>query len=57
MSCEGVSSLSPKAIGLDVAFQEWFYEPRTVAGNLNLTVNGTYQAYVHLGTVSAKFMF
>ena len=57
MSCGGASSLSPKAIGLDVAFQEWFYEPRTVAGNLNLTVNGTYQAYVHLGTVSAKFMF
>ena len=57
MSCGGASSLSPKAIGLDVAFQEWFYEPRTVAGNLNRTVNGTYQAYVHLGTVSAKFMF
>jgi len=57
MSCGGASSLSPKAIGLDVAFQEWFYEPRTVAGNLNHTVNGTYQAYVHLGTVSAKFMF
>ena len=57
MSCGGASSLWPKAIGLDVAFQEWFYEPRTVAGNLNPTVNGTYQAYVHLGTVSAKFMF
>jgi long-chain fatty acid transport protein len=57
MSCGGASSLWPKAIGLDVAFQEWFYEPRTVTGNLNRTVNGTYQAYVHLGTVSAKFMF
>jgi long-chain fatty acid transport protein len=55
--CGGASSLWPKAIGLDVAFQEWFYEPRTVAGNLNPTVNGTYDAYVHLGTVSVKFMF
>jgi long-chain fatty acid transport protein len=55
--CGGASALWPKAIGLDVAFQEWFYEPRTVAGNLNPTVNGTYHAYVHLGTVSVKFMF
>ena len=55
--CEGASALWPKAIGLDVAFQEWFYEPRTVAGNLNPTVEGTYHAYVHLGTVSVKFMF
>jgi len=55
--CGGASVLWPKAIGLDVAFQEWFYEPRTVAGNLNPTVDGTYHAYVHLGTVSVKFMF
>ena len=55
--CGGASALWPKAIGLDAAFQEWFYEPRTVAGNLNPTVNGTYHAYVHVGTVSLKFMF
>ena len=55
--CGGASALWPKAIGFDVAFQEWFYEPRTVAGNLNPTVNGTYDAYVHLGTVSFKFIF
>jgi long-chain fatty acid transport protein len=57
MSCGGASALWPKAIGLDMAFQEGFYEPRTVTGNLNPTVNGTYHAYVHLGTVSLKFMF
>jgi len=50
-------TIAAKAIGFDVAFQEWFYEPRTVAGNLNPTVDGTYHAYVHLGTVSVKFMF
>jgi long-chain fatty acid transport protein len=55
--CGGASALWPKAIGLDVAFQEWFYEPRTVSGNLNPTVDGTYHAYVHLGTVSVKFVF
>jgi len=47
----------PKAIGFDVAFQEWLYEPRTVVGNLNSTVNGTYHAHIHLGTFSFKFMF
>jgi long-chain fatty acid transport protein len=55
--CGGASELWPKAIGLDMAFQEWFYESRRVAGNLNPTVDGTYHAYVHLGTVSVKFMF
>jgi len=55
--CGGASAFWPKAIGFDVAFQEWFYEPRTVSGNLNPTVNGTYDAYVHLGIVSAKFLF
>jgi long-chain fatty acid transport protein len=55
--CGGASALWTKAVGLDVAFQEWFYEPRTVAGNIYPTVNGTYHAYVHLGTVSVKFLF
>ncbi len=57
VACGGVSALWPKAIGLDVAFQEWFYESRAVDGNLNPTVDGAYHAYVHLGTVSAKFLF
>ncbi len=47
----------PKAIGFDVAFQEWLYESRAVAGNLNPTVNGNYHAHIHLGTFSFKFMF
>ena len=55
--CGGASAFSPKGIGLDVAFQEWFYESRTVAGNINPTVDGTYHAFVHLGTVSVKFIF
>ncbi|THI92520.1 MAG: long-chain fatty acid transporter [Nitrospira sp. CG24A] len=55
--CGGASAFWPKAIGLDVAFQEWFYEPRTVSGNLIPAVDGAYNAYVHLGTVSAKFLF
>lgn len=50
--CSGQSAFWPKAIGLDVAYQEWIYEPRTIAGNLNPTVDGKYQAAVHLGAVS-----
>ncbi|HEY6086019.1 MAG TPA: outer membrane protein transport protein [Nitrospira sp.] len=55
--CGGESALWPKAIGLDAAYQEWFYDPRTVSGNLNPTVNGSYHVYVHLGAVSARFIF
>ena len=55
--CGGESALWPKAIGFDVAYQEWFYESRTVVGNVNPTVNGTYHAFVHLGTFSLKFLF
>lgn len=57
LPCGGESALWPKAIGFDVAYQEWFYEPRTVTGNINPTVNGTYHAFVHLGTFSFKFLF
>ena len=55
--CGGESALWPKGIGLDIAYQEWFYESRTVSGNVNPTVNGTYHALVHLGTFSLKFLF
>ncbi|MGH7182016.1 MAG: OmpP1/FadL family transporter [Nitrospiraceae bacterium] len=57
LTCGGASALWPKAIGLDVAFQEWFYESQTITGNLNPTVDGTYHAYIHLGTVSVNLMF
>jgi long-chain fatty acid transport protein len=33
----------PQAIGMDFAFQTLFYEKRTVSGNLNPTVDGTYK--------------
>ncbi len=55
--CSGETALWPKGIGLDLAYQEWFYESRTVINNLNPTVNGTYHAYVHLGTFSLRYLF
>jgi long-chain fatty acid transport protein len=44
-------------MGVDLAYQEWFYEPRMVTGNLNPAVNGTYHAFVHLGTFSFRYLF
>lgn len=55
--CSGESPLWPKGIGLDLAYQEWFYEARTVIGNVNPTVDGTYHASVHLGALSLRTLF
>jgi long-chain fatty acid transport protein len=55
--CGGESALWPKAMGFDIAYQEWFYDSRTISGNVNPTVNGTYHAFVHLGIFSFKFLF
>ncbi|HEX5647815.1 MAG TPA: outer membrane protein transport protein [Nitrospira sp.] len=55
--CGGESAMWPKAIGLDVAYQEWFYDSFQVAGNVNPTVNGSYDASIHLGTFSFRFLF
>jgi hypothetical protein len=58
-ACGGTegSRFWPKALGLDLAYQEWFYDSKTVVGNLNPTVNGTYHAFVHLGTFSFRYLF
>jgi long-chain fatty acid transport protein len=55
--CSGKSVLWPKGIGVDLAYQEWFYESRTVIDNLNPTVDGTYHAFVHLGALSLRTLF
>ena len=55
--CGGESALWPKAIGFDAAYQEWFYDSFNVTGNVNPTVNGSYDASIHLGTFSFKYLF
>lgn len=57
LPCSGESALWPKGMGVDLAYQEWFYEPYRVTGNMNPTVNGTYHAFVHLGTFSFRYLF
>ncbi|MCP9448149.1 MAG: outer membrane protein transport protein, partial [Nitrospira sp.] len=56
--CSGASSLWPKGIGIDLAFQEWFYESRTVVGSLvSPALHGTYRAAVHLGSVGLHVLY
>ncbi len=53
----GVGWLKPKAIGLDLSYQAAFYEDRTVSGNRNSTVNGTYQTLLHNGSLSIRVIY
>jgi len=53
----GTDSFAVKAIGADLAYQAWLFEGRTIAGNQNPTVNGTYQATAHVGVATIRFMF
>jgi long-chain fatty acid transport protein len=49
--------LWPKAVGLDVTFQTLFSEQRTVRGNLNPTVDGTYKSTYYVGVVNLRMHF
>lgn len=50
-------TLSPKGLGLDLAYQAILYENRTVAGNVNPTVNGTYRTTLHVGSINLRVNF
>lgn len=54
LACGGAESsrLAPKAVGFDLAYQAWIYEPRTITANVNPTVNGHYRTSIHLGILS-----
>jgi long-chain fatty acid transport protein len=53
----GVGSLKPKAIGVDLSFQAALYEDRTVSGNRNPTVDGTYRTTLYLGSGSIRMVY
>ncbi len=53
----GVGSLKPKAIGLDLSLQAGLYEDRTVLGNRNPTVDGTYRTTLYNGSVSIRMVY
>ncbi len=53
----GMGSLKPKAIGLDFSMQAGLYEDRTVTGNRNPTVDGTYKTTLYNGSVSIRVIY
>jgi long-chain fatty acid transport protein len=53
----GVGSFKPKAIGVDLSFQAALYEDRTVSGNRNPTVNGTYKTTLYDGGLSIRVIY
>jgi long-chain fatty acid transport protein len=53
----GVGSMKPKAIGIDLSFQAALYEDRTVTGNRNPTVDGTYRTTLYLGSGSIRMVY
>jgi len=53
----GVGSLKPKAIGVDLSYQAALYEDRTVLGNRNPTVNGTYRTTLHNASASIRMVY
>jgi long-chain fatty acid transport protein len=53
----GVGSLKPKGIGLDLSLQAGIYEDRTVSGNRNPTVDGTYRTTLYNGSASIRVIY
>jgi long-chain fatty acid transport protein len=53
----GVGSMRTKAIGVDLAYQAVLYQSRTITGNRNPTVDGTYESTLHSGSISLRFEF
>jgi long-chain fatty acid transport protein len=53
----GVGSLKPKAIGVDLSLQAALYEDRTVLGNRNPTVDGTYRTTLYNGSGSLRVIY
>jgi long-chain fatty acid transport protein len=53
----GVGNVKPKEVGLDISYQAAIYETRTITGNVNPAVNGTYKTLFHAGGVSLRFSY
>ncbi len=59
--CEsfGIGSIKTKLVGVDIFYQAFLYEPRTISGNTGLraTVNGRYDSTLHAGGFSIRASF
>lgn len=61
MSCGslGIGPVKAKLIGVDLSYQSFLYEPRTIAGNTGIraSVNGRYDTILHAGGFSFRASF
>jgi long-chain fatty acid transport protein len=55
----GIGSVKAKLIGVDLSYQAFLYEPRTISGNTGLraAVNGLYNTTLHAGGFSVRVSF
>ncbi|MDH5739954.1 MAG: outer membrane protein transport protein [Nitrospira sp.] len=55
----GIGSIKTKLVGVDIFYQAFLYEPRTISGNTGLraTVNGRYDSTLHAGGFSIRASF
>jgi long-chain fatty acid transport protein len=53
----GAGLFGRSAIGVDLAYQAFLFETRTVTGNPNPTVNGTYRTTNHVGGITLRVNF
>lgn len=55
----GLGPVKAKLVGVDVSYQAFLYEPRTISGNTGLraVVNGLYDSTLHAGTFSVRASF
>ena len=51
------SSMAKSSIGLDVFYQAFVFDTRTVTDSPNLTVNGTYRTTNHAGGATFRLNF
>lgn len=55
--CGSMGRSGRGALGLDLAYQAQIYESRTITGNINPTVDGTYRTLLHIGSINIRLNF
>jgi long-chain fatty acid transport protein len=51
------STTGPKSIGVDLAFQAAFFDPRTISENYRESVEGRYESRIYVGSVNFRVAF
>lgn len=54
---EDTAAAGPKAIGLDLAFQAAFFDPRIIADNYRESVIGRYETKIYIGSLNFRVAF